>query len=63
MRKTSGIVAYVLDWDTVVSEFELQSCYDVHFRTNALWKGMKPFIVLAMGQIVSHLLFCNDGFH
>ena len=35
-----GVVANVLDCDIVVSEFELLSRYYVHFRTNALGKGM-----------------------
>ena len=26
----------------IVSEFELQSCYYIHFRTNTLGKGMNP---------------------
>ena len=36
------IVANMLDCDIVVSQFELQSSYYVHFRTNTLEKGMKP---------------------
>ena len=32
----SGVVAYMLDYDIVVSEFELQSRYYVLFRTNIL---------------------------
>ena len=32
-------MANVLDCDIVVREFELQSCYYVHFRTNTLGKG------------------------
>ena len=34
------VVANVLDSDTLVSKFELQSGYFVHFRTNTLRKGM-----------------------
>ena len=33
----------------VVNEFELQSRYYVHFRTNTLGKGMNPLILPAMG--------------
>ena len=33
----------------VVSEFVLQSRYYVHFRANALGKGMNPLILPAMG--------------
>ena len=35
-----GVVAKVLDCDIVRSEFELQSRYYVHFRTNTLGKSM-----------------------
>ena len=38
-----------MDCGIVVSEFELQSRYYVHFRANTLWKGMKPHILPAMG--------------
>ena len=31
-----------MDCRIVVSEFELQSCYYVHFRANTLGKGMNP---------------------
>ena len=34
------LVANVLDCDIVISEFELQSCNNVHFWTNTLGKGM-----------------------
>ena len=53
-----GIVAYVLN--IVVSEFELQSCYYVHFHT--LVKSMNPFIPLAMVLIVPLQFFDKDGF-
>ena len=33
-----GVVDNVLDCDIVVSEFELQSRYDVHFRSNIIKK-------------------------
>ena len=42
-------MAKFLDCDPIVSEFELQSRYYVHFQTNTLAKGMSPFIVPAMG--------------
>ena len=38
-----------LDSGIVVSEFELQSYYYDHFRTNTLGKGMNPLILPAMG--------------
>ena len=49
-----GVVVDVLDSDVVISELELQSCYYIHFRTNALRKYT--------GWIVSLLFFYNDGF-
>ena len=44
-----GVMIKVLDCGIVVSEFELQLHYYVHFRTNTLGKGMNPLILLAMG--------------
>ena len=38
------VVANVLVSDNVTSEFELQSCYYIYFRTNILGKNMNPFI-------------------
>ena len=40
----AGVVANVLNCDIVVSEFELQSCYYVRIRTNALKKGLNSLI-------------------
>ena len=37
------IVAYVLDCDIIVSEFELQSCYYIHFWTNTFGKRHERF--------------------
>ncbi len=39
----------VLDRGNVVSEFELQSRYYVHFRANTLGKGMNPLVLPTMG--------------
>ena len=47
--------------EIVLREFELQSRYYVHFRTNALAKGMNPFILPALNWIVP-LLFYKDGY-
>ena len=33
----------VMDSEIVVSEFELQSHYHIHFRTNTLGKDVNPF--------------------
>ena len=41
-RSSRGVVAYVLDFDIVVSEFEIQSCQYVPFRSNVPRKGMNP---------------------
>ena len=38
-----------MDCEIVVSEFEIQSRYYVHFRTNTLGKGMNLFILPDMG--------------
>ena len=38
-----------MDFGIIVSEFEIQSRYYVHFQTNTLGKGMNPFIFQAMG--------------
>ena len=40
MECPRDVVANVLDCDTIESEFELQSNYYVHFRTNSLGKFM-----------------------
>ena len=50
-RNPSVVVAIVLVCDIVVSEFELQSCYYVHFRTDTLGKGMNPLIPPGKGKI------------
>ena len=38
-----------MDCGIVVSEFELQSRYYIHFQANTLGKGMNPVILSAMG--------------
>ena len=43
------VMAKVFDFSLVVSEFELQSRYCAHFRTNTLGKGMNPLISRIMG--------------
>ena len=40
----SGVLNKTLLWGVEVSEFELQSLYDVLFRANAPAKGIKPLI-------------------
>ena len=43
------VMVKAMDCRIVVSEFELQSCYYVHFRANTLGKSMNPLILPAMG--------------
>ena len=45
----SGVMVKVMDYGIVVSEFELQSRYYIHFWPNTLGKGMNPLILPAMG--------------
>ena len=44
-----GVMVKVIDCGIVVSEFVLQSLHYVHFRANALGKGMNPLMLPAMG--------------
>ena len=44
-----GVMVKAMDCGIVVSEFELQLRYYVHFRANTLGKSMNPLILLAMG--------------
>ena len=41
-----GLMAKVLDCDILVSEFELDSLYCIHFRFNSLGKSMSTLISL-----------------
>ena len=43
------VMVKAMDYEIVISEFELQSRYYVHFRANTLMKGMNPLILLVMG--------------
>ena len=56
-----SLVANVLDFYIVVSEFELQLRYYVLFRTNTLKKGMNFIIPPAVGKIVA-LSSYENGF-
>ena len=63
MHMGGGLFVYLanlLDCDIVVSEFELQLRYYVHFWT--LREGMDPLITPVMGQILPLLFFYKDGF-
>ena len=55
-------MANVLNCKIVVSEFELQSHYYVHFRINTLGKGMNSLILPAMGEKIPLLLFYKNDF-
>ena len=57
-----GVMVKAMDCGTVVSEFEFQSRYYVHFPANTLGKGMNPLILTAMGQIVPLLFFSENSF-
>ena len=43
-----GVIFKAMDCVIVVSEFDLQSRYYVHFRTNTPRKGMNPILLPAM---------------
>ena len=43
-----GVMVKVLNCGVVVIEFKFQSHLYVYRWTNALWKGMNPFIIPAM---------------
>ena len=47
-ENANGLVANMLDYDIIVSEFELQSRYYIHFETHTLRRGMRPFILPTM---------------
>ena len=44
-----GVVVKAMICEIVAREFEPQSNYYVHFRTNTLGKGMNPLILPTMG--------------
>ena len=46
---TRGVRVNAVDFGIVVNEFELQSCYYVHFQENNLGKGINSLILPAMG--------------
>ena len=47
--KPGGVVANVLDCDTIVREFEPKSHFYDIFRTNTLGNGMNRLILTAIG--------------
>ena len=57
-----GVVFNALDCGIVVSEFKLQPCYNVHFKTNTLGKGMTPpFIASASYGLNSTTAVLSQG--
>ena len=44
-----GVMVKAMNYGIVVSEFVLQSQYNVHFRANTVGEGMNPLILPAMG--------------
>ena len=40
-----GVMVKTMDWGIIVSEFELQSRYYIHFRTNTFREGMNLLIL------------------
>ena len=61
--KQEGIKYRLLVWlDLGLNpEFEFQSRYYIHFRTNKLGIGMNP-LILPVGWTLSLLFFNKDGF-
>ena len=43
------VIVKAMDYGIVVSEFEFQSLYNVHFQANTPGKSMNPIILPAMG--------------
>ena len=56
------LVANGLNSDIVVSKFELQSRYYVHFQTKILEKGMNPILPQSICFIAPLHFFYKDGF-
>ena len=44
-----SVMVKAMDYKIVVSEFELQLHYYIHFQANTFGKGMNPLILPAMG--------------
>ena len=57
-----GIVGTMLGCDIVLSKFELQSRYYIHFQTHTFWKGINFPTLTAMSEVVLLLLFYMDEF-
>ena len=53
-----SVMVKALDCEIVVREFELQSRYYSHFRTNTLGKGMNPLILFAQSTGAVEYIDC-----
>ena len=56
LRLPRSVIVKAMDCGIVVSEFELQSRYYVHFRANTLGKCMKPLILPGLNSTAVFLL-------
>ena len=59
-------MANVLDYDNLVTEFELKSRYYVHFWTNILAKGKSKLVTIVEGDqkapfSIATTLMCRGG--
>ena len=59
MRESQGVVAYVLVYEVLVSEFELQWRDYVHFYTNILGKVMNRLILPSKRRNKSKRQICT----
>ena len=59
MRGSQSVVVKVLDFDFLISEFELQLRYYTHFWTNTRVRVIKHLTPSAIGKIVPLLSFCH----
>ena len=57
-----SVMVKAMDCGIVISEFELQSRYYVHFRKNTLGKGMNTLILPAKVWIIPLLFFKKNSF-
>ena len=55
-----SVVANVLDFDSIESEFKFQSHHYVHFQINVIGKSFEPLILSAIGLIVPLLQQINQ---
>ena len=56
---TRGLVSNVQDYEIVFNGFEIQSCYYIHFRINALRKGMNLLVPYQLRVKYYHYFFTS----